>query len=240
MSATTLHAGRARASAMPNPAASSGPGWQIIQSPMVPHDALDAHARNVWHFTFHGQPWPHGWAVKWATLDNRALGRCLYQEKLVLVDEARMRGRTGPELVEVLVHEFAHVLHKEEAVGGNPHGRRFSNTLLPARVEVGGLRGVRAMRPRLRLARADAAVSALRVSGAAVVTGRVARYDESVGYGFLVAEDGRSYFLHRTAIVSRPLHVGDVVDFVPDEGSRWPRARGVRRLATTTSSDAPP
>ena len=68
--------------------------------------------------------------------------------------------------------------------------------------------------------------------------GRVARYDESVGYGFLVGEDHRAYFLHRTAIVGPPLRVGDVVDFVPDQGTRWPRARTVRRVSMTVTKDA--
>jgi len=61
--------------------------------------------------------------------------------------------------------------------------------------------------------------------------GHVVRYSETLGYGCLVGEDGRPYFLHRTAIVGLPLRAGDAVDFTPDEGTRWPRARAVRRTA---------
>jgi hypothetical protein len=102
------------------PAATSGRGWRVLDAPTVPHEELDQHARHIWGLEFHGAPWPEGWAVRWAALDG-PWGLCVYQEKLVLIDERRMRGRSSGDLIRTLVHEMAHVLHKAEALTGNLH-----------------------------------------------------------------------------------------------------------------------
>jgi hypothetical protein len=109
-------------------AATAGPGWRVLERPIVPHEELDRHAKDIWNLAFHGAPWPEGWTVKWAALDA-AIGLCLYRERLVLVDERRMRTRTGAELIKTLTHELSHVLHKAEALSGTIHGPRFSDTL---------------------------------------------------------------------------------------------------------------
>jgi hypothetical protein len=110
----------------PPPPATSGRGCAILDG--LSHQELDAYARRLSDFAFHHIEWPRGWKVFWAALDG-ALGRTFYQQQWVLIDHARHRGRPGHELIDVLIHELSHVVHRAEVDEGHVHGPRFRATL---------------------------------------------------------------------------------------------------------------
>lgn len=63
------------------------------------------------------------------------------------------------------------------------------------------------------------------------MTGAVTKYDPALCWGFITGEDDRSYFVHRSEILGRPLQAGDRVEFDPTQAPRGLRAVGVRKLA---------
>src|SRR5213596_3200104 len=67
-------------------ALNSGQGWLVLTYPEVPHCKLEKLARGAWDLAFHGTPFPSGWRVRWAELEN-SYGMCVHAPKLILVDE---------------------------------------------------------------------------------------------------------------------------------------------------------
>jgi cold shock protein len=66
-----------------------------------------------------------------------------------------------------------------------------------------------------------------------LVRGRVKRFDNSKGYGFIERSDGPDVFVHYTAIVGegyRTLDEGDFVEFEVVQGPKGPQADNVVRI----------
>ncbi len=66
-----------------------------------------------------------------------------------------------------------------------------------------------------------------------LVQGRVKRFDNSKGYGFIGRSDGPDVFVHYTAIVGegyRTLEEGDLVEFEMIQGPKGPQATNVVRI----------
>jgi CspA family cold shock protein len=65
------------------------------------------------------------------------------------------------------------------------------------------------------------------------IRGRVKWFNVLKGYGFVLDEDGREYFVHFTMIAKdgyRALHDGDVVEFAPRDGPKGLAAHQVRKI----------
>ena len=68
-----------------------------------------------------------------------------------------------------------------------------------------------------------------------MTTGTVKRVISERGFGFIVGEDGKEYFFHRSAVYGEgleDLREGDSVEFNVGEGPKGPRAENVRRSST--------
>lgn len=104
-----------------------GNGWRVIERPRVPHEALEAFARDVWRLAFHAIPWPSGWQVRWGVLTD-AYATCAYEARLILIDEERMLPGQPRDVVEALIHEMAHLHHPAEWTQTGIHGPRFQAT----------------------------------------------------------------------------------------------------------------
>jgi hypothetical protein len=105
-------------------AATSGPGWKVLDTPYL---ELEAKAQRLWRDAFCAIPWPKDWKVRWGNLAGRgALGICAYQQKLIVVDKAAHQQCPVPseQLTETLAHEIAHSQHP-----GDSHGPAFAETL---------------------------------------------------------------------------------------------------------------
>ena len=60
--------------------------------------------------------------------------------------------------------------------------------------------------------------------------GNVKFFNESKGYGFLLGEDGKEYFVHMTGINEGvKLNENDAVTFDVEEGERGPKAVNVSK-----------
>ncbi len=60
--------------------------------------------------------------------------------------------------------------------------------------------------------------------------GNVKFFNDSKGYGFIVGEDGKEYFVHQTALSEGTvLRDNDPVTFDVEEGERGPKAVNVAR-----------
>lgn len=61
------------------------------------------------------------------------------------------------------------------------------------------------------------------------MNGTVKFFDESKGFGFIVGEDGKDYFVHKTALEEGiRLKENDVVTFDVEKGDRGPKAVNVK------------
>ena len=60
--------------------------------------------------------------------------------------------------------------------------------------------------------------------------GTVKWYNTRKGYGFIIGEDGKEVFVHRTAIPSDvSLNEGDEVQFEVEASERGPQAKNVQK-----------
>ena len=60
--------------------------------------------------------------------------------------------------------------------------------------------------------------------------GTIKFYNESKGFGFITAEDGKEYFVHKTALEEgTSLAEGDSVTFDVEEGDKGPKAVNVKK-----------
>ncbi len=58
--------------------------------------------------------------------------------------------------------------------------------------------------------------------------GKIKFFNESKGYGFITADDGKEYFLHISGLVGNPrLKPEDTVTFDVEDGERGPKAVNV-------------
>ena len=104
-------------------AATSGRGWRVLLDRS--HEELEHFVHRVYDLAWHGIPWPAGWRAQWADLRGAlALGMCVADQKLILIDEAAQRGRSSAQFTETIVHELCHLMHPQEV-----HGRGFEETL---------------------------------------------------------------------------------------------------------------
>lgn len=65
------------------------------------------------------------------------------------------------------------------------------------------------------------------------IIGTVAKFDNAKGYGFITADDGKSVFVHYSAIRGtgfRNLDMGERVEFYIEDGIRGVQASDVVRL----------
>jgi len=59
--------------------------------------------------------------------------------------------------------------------------------------------------------------------------GNVKFFDVEKGFGFIAGEDGKEYFVHKTALEEGlTLHENDTVEFDVEEGDRGPKAVNVK------------
>ena len=60
--------------------------------------------------------------------------------------------------------------------------------------------------------------------------GTVKFFNEGKGFGFIAGEDGKEYFVHRTAVAEGvSLNENDSVTFDVEEGDRGPKAVNVNK-----------
>ncbi len=57
--------------------------------------------------------------------------------------------------------------------------------------------------------------------------GKVKWYDQEKNYGFIEAENGDEFFVHKTDVVEGSLDKGQLVEFEIGEGKKGPVARNV-------------
>jgi len=68
--------------------------------------------------------------------------------------------------------------------------------------------------------------------------GTVKFFNDMKGFGFIVGEDGKEYFVHQTGLNEGVrLHEGDSVEFDVEEGNRGPKAVNVKKSDSTSSSE---
>ena len=68
-----------------------------------------------------------------------------------------------------------------------------------------------------------------------MATGTIKKVVSDRGFGFIVADDEKEYFFHRSAVYGEGidnLREGDSVEFDVGEGPKGPRAENVRRTST--------
>jgi hypothetical protein len=115
------------------------------EDPRVSHAVLEECARATWDFIFHSIDFPLGWRVRWGQLDDTllglagglevcaarqrgaVLGLCVFNEKLILLDEENQRGRPARAVVQTIVHELIHA-----NVRNTVHGDQFQRALRSA------------------------------------------------------------------------------------------------------------
>jgi hypothetical protein len=136
---------RAARKAAPPPPATRGSGWRVLENPQMPHAVLEERVRAVWQFCWHQADFPAGWRARWGELDDTLLGSddglglcaarergavlglCVYDQKIILLDEANQRGRPGRDVVQTIVHELCHVTCRNTV-----HGEQFQAALRSA------------------------------------------------------------------------------------------------------------
>ncbi|MDD5132886.1 MAG: cold shock domain-containing protein [Candidatus Nanoarchaeia archaeon] len=60
------------------------------------------------------------------------------------------------------------------------------------------------------------------------MNGKVKYFNTMKGFGFITAEDGKDYFVHKTGIAEGvTLHDGDSVTFDVEQGDKGPKAVNV-------------
>jgi len=63
------------------------------------------------------------------------------------------------------------------------------------------------------------------------MNGTVKFFNESKGFGFIAAEDGKELFVHKTALEEGvTLHENDAVTFDVEKGDRGPKAVNVKKV----------
>jgi len=61
------------------------------------------------------------------------------------------------------------------------------------------------------------------------MTGKVKFFNEQKGFGFIGAEDGEDYFVHKTGLeIGVTLHEEDSVEFDVEQGQKGPKAVNVK------------
>ena len=61
--------------------------------------------------------------------------------------------------------------------------------------------------------------------------GTVKFFNEGKGFGFINGEDGKAYFVHKTALdEGMRLNENDAVEFEVEEGDRGPKAAKVKKV----------
>ena len=61
--------------------------------------------------------------------------------------------------------------------------------------------------------------------------GKIKFFNESNGFGFISAEDGKEVFVHKSALdEGMTLDEGDSVEFDVEQGDRGPKAVNVKKL----------
>ncbi|MFC6255309.1 cold-shock protein [Secundilactobacillus hailunensis] len=74
-----------------------------------------------------------------------------------------------------------------------------------------------------------------------MIKGKVERYNEQNGFGFIKSEAGESLFVHYTGIEMggfKKLTPGQEVEFVVVEGQKGPQAARVRPVQESTQTDS--
>jgi len=60
--------------------------------------------------------------------------------------------------------------------------------------------------------------------------GKIKYFNESKGFGFIIAEDGKEVFVHQSALSDgTTLNENDEVTFDVEEGERGPKASNVKK-----------
>jgi CspA family cold shock protein len=59
--------------------------------------------------------------------------------------------------------------------------------------------------------------------------GKVKFFNSSKGFGFITAEDGKDYFVHKDAAPGITLNDNDAVEFEIEQGERGPKAVKVKK-----------
>jgi CspA family cold shock protein len=61
--------------------------------------------------------------------------------------------------------------------------------------------------------------------------GTIKWYNNMKGFGFIVGEDGKDVFVHRTAIpMGIDLYEEDIVEYEIEESERGPKAKNIKKL----------
>ena len=61
--------------------------------------------------------------------------------------------------------------------------------------------------------------------------GAIKWYNSRKGYGFIIGEDGKDIFVHRTAVpTGTTLNEGDKVEYEIDTSEKKPRAINIKKL----------
>jgi len=61
--------------------------------------------------------------------------------------------------------------------------------------------------------------------------GTIKWYNNMKGFGFIVGEDGKDVFVHRTAIpMGTDLYEEDMVEYEIEESERGPKAKNIKKL----------
>ena len=63
------------------------------------------------------------------------------------------------------------------------------------------------------------------------MNGKIKFFNQVKGFGFIIAEDGKEYFVHNTGLNSGvSVHEGDSVTFEIEQGEKGPKASKVSKI----------